>query len=134
MHATLTAEMNKNRSFMVVPHHQRKTIARFLLMLAILQCAFVAFESAGVTHSFEESNNHHELALAHDASELSTPTNLNEDACDHCCHCCHGHSAHFSLQSNQYLILIAHTSRYVFPQDLNLQSAFIHAIHRPPIT
>lgn len=122
---------------MSITDHRTSFAARLMLMLAVLQCVFVAFEAAGVIHSADEDKSHHEIAVSDDAdhaiaSNSNVASDINEDMCDHCCHC-HGHGTHFSLHPSQDVVFMAPTTVLLFPNENQFQSIYLHTIHRPPI-
>lgn len=118
-------------------NHLTKFAARVLLVLAVLQFVFVAFETAGMVHATEDGRIHHEQVLIDgmvetDQSDLSHTSDPPLDICDHCCHC-HGHGAHFSLLPHYLFSLVGPTPAHHFPHVQQFQSRFIDSIHRPPI-
>ncbi len=122
---------------MLKTNHRTSFAARLMLMLAVLQFVFVAFEAAGVIHGADDDKQHHEVVVNIDAvhamsSDLNAPSDLNEDICDHCCHC-HGHGTHFSLHPSQNLVFIAPMSALLLSNEKHFRSTDLHSIHRPPI-
>lgn len=121
-------------------HAKTGFAAHIMLMVVVLQCVFVAFEAAGVTHGADSSTYHHETLLADDRSGSSTTDNSADpgviqdaDDCDHCCQC-HGHGTHFpTLASNNTLVGDHPSSACPWSGEHKLYATYIQSIHRPPI-
>lgn len=121
--------------------HKTRFAAHAMLVMAILQFVFVAFEAAGVVHGTERFEYHHETVLADDQSEPSASDGESAaelgavqdiDTCDHCCHC-HGHCTHLSAPASGHVLAIAPSSARLFFDECDFSSNDIHSIHRPPI-
>jgi hypothetical protein len=113
-----------------------KHVARLTLALAILQFLLVSFEAAGMVHGGDASERYHHENLVTDSQgqtgdEVDSPNPVAE-ACDHC-HYCHGHGSHLAPLSHGHLLSTARSSIHSFSDQQDLQSIFIHSIHRPPI-
>lgn len=116
-------------------HNTLPSVAHLMLLVAILQCLFVAFEAAGVMHGVDSTDVHHETLLADASPETnSLDQGLIADAesCDHCCHC-HGHCSHFTTPANGNTLVGEPLSSRPLSYERRLPTAYIQSIHRPPI-
>lgn len=108
-----------------------------MLLLAVLQCVFVSFESAGIIHGNDDSTIHHEKILADQHEnvkqlDLASGPDSSRNSCDHCCQC-HGHCTHVPLLPHHDIFVIGFASVHPRSSVQDFQSNRIHSIHRPPI-
>jgi len=115
------------------PNHKTSFAARLMLLLALVQFMFVAFEAAGAIDVLESRSDHHEEYVldGHNHLNLSDSTH-HADLCDHCCHC-HGHGTHLSMLPTHNIALGNITTIRPLVYPANFQSACLDTIHRPPI-
>ena len=120
-------------------HTKIRFAAHIMLMVALLQCMFVALEAAGVAHGTDNIDYHHETLLVDDQPESRTTDNAtdigaiqNADACDHCCHC-HVHGAHFPVAASSNTLAGDPSSARPLSDERNLYATYLQSIHRPPI-